>query len=80
MIETNPLAGWCYRKVEPPKDSDDIDPFTIEEQATILHHLEGQGRNLIQFALWSGMRTSELVALNWGTSILFGALPMSARR
>jgi len=65
IIETNPLAGWCYRKVEPPKEEDDIDPFTIEEQATILHHLEGQGRNLIQFGLWTGMRTSELVALNW---------------
>ena len=66
IIETNPLAGWCYRKVEPPKEDDDIDPFTIEEQATILRHLEGQGRHLIQFALWTGLRTSELVALNWG--------------
>jgi integrase len=28
--------------------------------------LTGQGRNFIQFAFWTGMRTSELVALNWG--------------
>jgi integrase len=28
--------------------------------------MEGQGRNLIQFAFWSGLRTFELVALEWG--------------
>lgn len=32
----------------------------------ILQNLEGQGRNLIQFAFWTGMRTSEMVALDWG--------------
>ena len=66
IIETNPLAGWCYRKVEAPNEDDDIDPFTIEEQAIILDQLKGQGRNLIQFALWTSLRTSEFVALNWG--------------
>jgi integrase len=38
----------------------------MDEQAVILAHLAGQGRNLIQFALWTGSRTSELVALDWG--------------
>ncbi|MEO6918566.1 MAG: tyrosine-type recombinase/integrase [Collimonas sp.] len=61
----NTLAGWCYSKIEPPKEEDDIDPFTIDEQATILKSLTGQGRNLIQFAFWTGLRTSEYVALNW---------------
>jgi len=42
------------------------DPFTREEQAAILAALDGQGRNLIQFAFWTGMRTSELIALEWG--------------
>jgi integrase len=27
--------------------------------------MTGQGKNLIQFAFWTGLRTSELVALNW---------------
>ena len=27
--------------------------------------LEGQDRNLIEFAFWTGLRTSELVALDW---------------
>lgn len=66
LIEINPLAAWRYSKIEPPKKIDDIDPFTIDEQALILGNLAGQGLNLIQFALWTGMRTSELVALEWG--------------
>ena len=65
LIESNPLAGWVYRKAEPPKEADDVDPFSADEQAAILAKLEGQGKNLIQFAFWTGLRTSELVALTW---------------
>lgn len=66
LIETNPLAGWCYSKKEEVKKGDDVDPFTKDEQAAILANATGQARNFIQFALWTGMRTSELVALDWG--------------
>lgn len=66
MIETNPLSGWRYSRKEVPKEIDDVDPFTIAEQDLILANLTGQGRNLIQFAFWTGLRTSELVALEWG--------------
>jgi len=66
LLDVNPLAGYTYRKKEAPKDDDEIDPFDREEQAAILAALEGQGRNLVQFAFWTGMRTSELVALDWG--------------
>ena len=31
----------------------------------LLSEVEGQNRNLIQFFLWTGLRASELVALNW---------------
>lgn len=65
-IKENPLHGWVYRKKEPPKEEDDVDPLITVEQAAILKNLQGQGRNLIQTALWTGMRTSELVALDWG--------------
>lgn len=65
LIKVNPLYGWHYRKNEPPKH-DKIDPFTREEQAAILAALSGQSKNLIQFAFWSGLRTSEYIALNWG--------------
>ncbi len=65
-IEVNPLSGWRYARKEAPKERDDVDPFTIEEQQLIQAKLDGQGRNLIQFAFWTGLRTSELVALEWG--------------
>lgn len=66
LLDINPLAGWTYaRKEAPPKD-DDVDPFTPEEQQAILAALSGQARNMVQFALWTGLRTSELVALDWG--------------
>jgi len=45
---------------------EDPEPFTFEEQQRILDALPDQGRNLIQFAFWTGLRTSELIALEWG--------------
>jgi integrase len=66
LIDVNPLAGYTYKKKAAPKDDDEIDPFDRDEQAAILAALEGQGRNLVQFAFWTGLRTSELVALDWG--------------
>lgn len=65
LIDGNPVAGWTYAKNEPPKEEDDVDPLSADEQAMVLKALDNQGRNLIQFALWSGLRTSELVALRW---------------
>lgn len=66
LIESNPLAGWTYSVKGKPKGEDEIDPFTKEEQAAILAAATGQYRNLLQFAFWTGLRTSELVALEWG--------------
>lgn len=71
LIEANPLYGWTYRRKEAPKVIDDVDPFSIEEQAAILKALgekpgRADGLHLIRFALWTGLRTSELVALEWG--------------
>lgn len=66
LISINPLAGWTYSRKEAPPKEDDVDPFSPEEQKAILDVLTGQARNLVQFALWTGLRTSELVALEWG--------------
>ncbi|WP_273430554.1 site-specific integrase [Chitinibacter tainanensis] len=66
LIDSNPLYGWNYRRKEAPKSNDDVDPFTTTEQADILAALQGTARNQIQFAFWTGLRTSELVALEWG--------------
>lgn len=65
LINHNPLAGWTFSKRQARKHDDDVDPFTVEEQAAILEAAEGQAKNLIQFAMWTGLRTSEYVALNW---------------
>ncbi len=58
LIETNPLYGWSYRRKEPPRIEQAIDPFTRDEQQAILAVLDAHGRNLIQFAFWTGLRTS----------------------
>jgi integrase len=63
-LETNPLTDWEYTRHEPPKEEHVI-PFTRKEQAAILSAAKGQSKNFIQFAFWSGLRTSELVALTW---------------
>lgn len=66
LIEVNPLAGWKLRRRDDKRrKADDVDPFTSEEREAILSALDGQGRNLIQFAFWTGLRTSELCALDW---------------
>ncbi|WP_017773800.1 site-specific integrase [Paraburkholderia kururiensis] len=66
LIESNPLAGYTYRRMERPGEAvDDVDPFTAEEQAAIIARLRAAEANLVQFALWTGLRTSELIALDW---------------
>ncbi|MBF0256766.1 MAG: DUF3596 domain-containing protein [Gammaproteobacteria bacterium] len=66
LIETNPLLGWSYRRREAPRSGYVVDPFSAEEQAAILAALPDAGRPLVQFAFWTGLRTSELCALEWG--------------
>lgn len=63
ILTANPMQGVAVKRKGPRED--DIDPFTPAECAAILGALSGQVRNLVQFALWSGLRTSELIALRW---------------
>jgi integrase len=68
LIEDNPLAGW---KISRRRNSVgrakkfEADPFSLEEREAILNQLDGQAFNLVQFAFWTGLRTSELCALDW---------------
>ena len=62
LINRNPVSrikNLTVRTEEPH-------PFTPKEINLILKELPQQGKNLIQFAVWSGLRTSELIALEWG--------------
>jgi integrase len=63
VIPADPMRDISIKQLE-PKD-DDIDPFTPDEIKKILDTCGGQVRNLFQFAFWSGLRTSELIALRW---------------
>lgn len=63
VIAVDPMRDVSIKQ-RGPKD-DEIDPFTPAEVAKILAAVDGQVRNLFQFAFWSGLRTSELIALRW---------------
>lgn len=65
LLDANCMANYCYQRKARVKDSDDIDPFTLAEQASILAVADPLLRHQIQFSFWTGVRTSELVALNW---------------
>lgn len=65
LLDSNCMANYCYQRKAKVKDSDDIDPFTPAEQASILSIADPQLRHQIQFSFWTGVRTSELIALNW---------------
>ena len=52
----------------------EVDPFNSTEVAQILSNAEGQYKNLWQFAFWSGLRSSELYALEWGDIDFLGGV------
>jgi len=66
LIQANPLYNWQFRRNDPPRpQTDEIDPFSQDELAAIFVVLKGQNLNLVQFWSETGLRTSELVALEW---------------
>lgn len=68
IIGANALAGYTYARIERPVEGepdDDVDPFTPDEQQAILTKMRAGERALILFFLWTGLRTSEAIALNW---------------
>lgn len=62
-IATDPTHGLTVKRKGPRED--DIDPFSQDECAAILKACDGQLHNLVRFALWTGLRTSELIGLRW---------------
>jgi len=66
LIEFNPMNGKKIRKKRTERRTDEIDPFSYEEREAIIKTARGQEKNLIQFGFWTGLRISELCALDWG--------------
>jgi len=75
LIDKNPML----RVKNLPVKVEEPNPLTPLEIEAILNELPQQGKNLIQFALCSGLRTSELIALEWG-DVDFNAGVVRVRR
>lgn len=67
QLEHNVVDGWTYAKAEPVRehDEDELDVFTAAEQAAVLAHMSPRNANFFRFAFWTGLRTSEQIALEW---------------
>ena len=61
VIDRNPMD----RIKQLPRRTPEADPFTREEMDSILSACDGQIHNIFRFAFWTGLRTSELIALSW---------------
>lgn len=63
LIDTNPAARLKAAKVQ----SEQPDPFTLEEAEAILENLKDEPvfQNYFELAFFTGLRTSELIALEW---------------
>ena len=62
IIDRNPMDRIRNLTIS----SRDPEPFSLEEIDRILEACEGPCRNLLQFAFWTGLRTSEMIGLEWG--------------
>ena len=61
VIERDPVSkigNFSHRYRQP-------DPFNRQEMEAILRACEGQIQNIFEFAFWTGLRTSELIAVRW---------------
>jgi integrase len=67
LIQSNPMSGRKLKRRTPVK-IDKIDPFSIEERKSIVDSCVegGQEQNVIMFGFWTGLRISEICALDWG--------------
>lgn len=61
LIDRNPVD----RVKNLPNRFEEPQPFTPDEVSRILQACQGQAANLFEFAFWTGLRTSELIALEW---------------
>jgi integrase len=72
LILTSPFNDFKLERHIPEarhkfgRKSESLDPFSAEERTAILRVLiDPIAYNLVLFAFWTGLRTSELIGLNW---------------
>ncbi|MGB5180107.1 MAG: DUF3596 domain-containing protein [Gammaproteobacteria bacterium] len=71
LIHHHPMANKVIRRRKSraesaPNSTYKIDPFSHDERTALINAARDQLKNLVQFGLWTGLRLSELFALNWG--------------
>lgn len=69
LIEKNPMDRIVVEKLvakEQVSSGYVVDPFNESERIAIIKYSKGQTRNLIQFSFYTGLRPSELIAVEWG--------------
>ena len=61
LIDRDPMmrVEWLKHRPKAP------DPLSRTEIEAVLNAADGQVRNIIEFAIWTGLRTSELIAIRW---------------
>lgn len=69
LVKSNPMSKVIVTQLVTKAQATskfEPDPFDIDEMRSILNACRpGHERNFWQLAFWSGLRTSELIALNW---------------
>lgn len=66
LIERNPLQDLEIEIADQLKTKEPVDPLDPAEVGELLKHCPPQVANLVQFWAWSGLRTGEIVGLQWG--------------
>jgi integrase len=90
LIERNPLDKLVLSKLlnkKTIKSDWEVDPFDRDEINAIVSSATEQTRNLFQFAFFTGLRTSELIALEWndiywlkGTALISRAIVLKQEK
>ena len=62
MINFNPISK---SKSLPTHTTKEIEPFSLDEIASILNSCEGQDKNIISTLFFTGIRTGECIGLMW---------------
>ncbi len=78
LLAIDPIAKIRVQRPA-PVGGVSIDPFSGEEIAVILAHLEPGLSNMCQFWAWTGLREGELIALSWSDIDLERGVAMIAR-
>jgi len=61
IIDRNPLSS-----IKPPRIKKDLtEVYSLDEINMLVDNAKGQFKNILEFAFFSGMRPSEIIALKW---------------